>query len=168
MLQESFSQFIQFVLWFSLIEALISGYWLSKAPCCAEGIGASAQPISTPGFEMIKRAVRWVRGKRMNDVGDANSFAFKHSLRRGEWEAERNLNERGSFSSQRRLKSSTRLGKGGKTESVGEMFMREKRVIIWGIFVKRRRWLPAHVWILFWQQYLRKKQSWWDLWDELA
>lgn len=28
-------------------------------------------PVSTPGFEMIKRAVRWARGKRAGDVTDA-------------------------------------------------------------------------------------------------
>lgn len=94
MLQESLSQFIQFVLWFSLIEALISSYWLSKAPCCAEGIRASAQPISTPGFEMIKRvsylSQEWeVRGWMMSEMQT-------HSHSNTAWDVE-NERQRGTW-----------------------------------------------------------------------
>lgn len=86
----------------------------------------------------------------MNDVGDANSFTFQHCLRRSEREAERNLNERGSFSSWLWLKTSQRLGKGGGQRARGSVYEKgEKRLIIWGVFARRRRWLPAHVWTLF-------------------
>lgn len=55
MLQESLSQFIQFVLWFSLIEASLAAIDLAKRRAALRG---SEPPGSTPGFEMIKRAVR--------------------------------------------------------------------------------------------------------------
>lgn len=173
MLQESLSQFIQFELWFSLIEALISRYWLSKAPRCAEGIGASALPISTPGFEMIKRvsylSQEWeVRGWMMSEMQT-------HSHLNTAWDAE-NERQRGTWMKEEASHHGVvwnRVGDWEREEdrTRGEVFMREKgkkRVIIWGIFVRRRRWLPTHVWTLFWQQCLRQKQSWWDLWAVLV
>lgn len=79
---------------FSLIESLISCYWLCKAPCCAEGMGATAQPISTPGFEMIKRVSyllqEWeVRGWMMSEMQT-------HSHLNTAWDGE-NERQRGTW-----------------------------------------------------------------------
>lgn len=53
-----------------------------------------------------------------------NSFTLKHCLRRSEREAERNLNERGSFSSWLWLGTSQRLGKGGGQRAWGSVHER--------------------------------------------
>lgn len=131
MLQESLSQFIQFELWFSLIKALISRYWLSKAPCCAEGIGASAQPISTPGFEMIKRvsylSQEWeVRGWMMSEMQTHSrlntAWDVENERQRGTWKKEEASHRK------RWLKSSRRLGRGGRQERAwGSVYERQKK-----------------------------------------
>lgn len=153
---------------FSLIEALISRYWLCKAPCCAEGMGATAQPISTPGFEMIKRVSyllqEWeVRGWMMSEMQT-------HSHLNTAWDGE-NERQRGTW--MREEASHHGVGwnrvEDRRQRAWGKCLWGEKkRMIIWGIFVRRRRWLPAHVWTLFWQQCLRQKQSWRDLWVVLV
>lgn len=164
-LQESLSQFIQFVLWFSLIEALISSYWFGEAPCCAEGMATAAQHISTPGFEMIKRlsylSHDWeVRGWMMSEMQT-------HSHLNTAWDVE-NERQRGTWMKEEASHHGVGWNGVGDRER-GEVFMRtRKRVIIWGICVRRRRWLPAHVWTLFWQQCLCQKQLWWDLWVVLV
>lgn len=114
---------------FTLIEALISRYWLSEAPCCTKGIGAEAQRkhISTLGFEMIKRVSylshEWeVRGWMVSEM-------HTHSHLNTAWDVE-NERQRGTWMKEEASHRGVGwnrvgdMGEGRKTESVGKCFTR--------------------------------------------
>lgn len=123
---------------------------LAKRCCCAEGSRATVAALKWSKESLT--SLSCARGKRMNDVGDANSFTCEHWRTSGGEEPEW----------KRKLLIAPLSGT--REAARGSVYGRKKRVIIWGIFVRRRRWLPAHVWTLFWQQWARQKQSRWDLW----
>lgn len=85
MLQESLSQFIQFVLWFPLIETLISCYWLSKAPYSAEGGWSLLSPLLTLKWSKELHGEREVRGRMMSETHLNAAWDVRREWKEPEW-----------------------------------------------------------------------------------
>lgn len=144
---------------FCLSRPSLAAIDLAKRRAVLRGIRAW---ISTPGFENIKSVSylshEWeVRGWAMSEMqthSHLNTASdVENERRRGTW-MKGEASHHGAGWNRHRARGSVRERK------KWDDYLRN--------FVRRRRWLPAHVWTLFWQQCLRQKQSWWDLWVVLV